>query len=384
MRLPLPSPLATGGFAAIGPEAVAVIAALGRSRIVEEQVLSGDGRVLAIAHCPTLATASQRTRQVRLHESVFLRRGRIGWTLYRADGAPHVDIEPSAVDFARLIGAPEASDLTAVERLLLDNGLLIDLTGHAERKPVWEFHDELLHSVSVHGAATAIAYGARREASLPQAPLNGTGSNINTHPLPEPEACTTPLDEVFVKRRSCRVFSAEPLSASALATILGLALRSHSAHVANTGDMVRHSYPSAGALDEITTVVASTGPFAGVSIYRHAQHRLEILQDSTVRARELIETLCAPCGIIKPLPCIGLVFAADYAVMAAKYASIAYANILRDVGAVYQTVSLAATAVGAGSCIVGGGWGQLERQSVAGLHENQVVVGGMVLGARGQ
>lgn len=380
MTLPLPVRSAIERANKIDGDAAAVLGALGHAGVLAERVISSDGEVLAIAHRPMLAkTADQLCQdgQVRLHESAFMRRGDIGWTIYRADTAAYIEINSATTDIGRLSRTLDTVGLTAVETLLLDNELLVNTTEDTARENAWEFQDALLHAVSVHGEATATGYGTRPRpgTSVVKQDCRGAGSR-----LPQRQRSTPPLHEVLVDRRSCRTFAAEPLSTSALVSVLDLALRSRSARLSGSRDVVFHSYPSAGALDEITTLVASTGPVAGVSLYRHKDHELQQLDDSTQRAHRVIEVLCAPCGIATPLPCTALVFVADYAVMAAKYASIAYANILRDVGCVYQTVSLAATAIGAGSCAVGGGWGRLEKRTLAEFLGGGVVVGAMVLG----
>jgi SagB-type dehydrogenase family enzyme len=169
-----------------------------------------------------------------------------------------------------------------------------------------------------------------------------------------------------------------------LGSLLGLALRTHSVTpLSPTEYYALHPYPSGGARDEITTLVAHARDEKGeafLSSYLNREHKLFRYCQSQEQALETIEVLSAVCQVGKPGPGVALLFAADYERMGSKYEAIAYATILRNVGAIYQTVCLVAEALGLAACAVGGGWGRLERQTLSAYLANQVIVGGILVG----
>jgi SagB-type dehydrogenase family enzyme len=97
-------------------------------------------------------------------------------------------------------------------------------------------------------------------------------------------------------------------------------------------------------------------------------------------AHTVVQALAARTGEHQVLPAAALVFAADYRRMAWKYESISYATILRNVGCVYQTVSIAASVLGVGVCAIGGGWGALASGGLGAVLNDRAIVGAMVLG----
>ncbi len=383
-RLPLPTADVLDEAAAIGvgcTETLRVLADLGA---VEDCVVDGTGRAVLVARRPRLTGRGPGREPLRLHEHAFLRPAFPGspdfpgWVLRCAGLPTTMRADASAVDLGRLGAgaiAASAEELGPVDGVLLDAGFLVeDGTGPDESV---EFHDAVFHAVSALGDTAGGGYGARPEPRGRPSGQPATGAPAGCGP--SAALRTPPLHEVLAARRTCRDFTAEPLPPAAVDGLLALALRARGRHP-QAPECVLHAYPSAGARDEITTVVASTYPHPALSRYLHERHALQPLDATAEHAREVVRVLGRPCGIVDPLPALGLVFAADYHRVAAKYEAIAYANVLRNVGAIYQTVSLAATAMGLGSCAVGGGWGQLERRTLAGLLGGRLIVGAMLIG----
>lgn len=367
----------------IGQDCSRTLRVLADLGVLEDCVVDGAGQAVLVAQRSRL-TGSPCRDPLRLHEHAFLRPGLPGWWILQRAGLPTaVRIDGSVVDLGRFTAAVPVEQLGVVGTVLLDAGFLDD--GVGPEKGSMEFHDAVFHSVSALGETTEGGYGARRH---PKPAPQPTGSPCDQRRAPDPAAGgpvsaglqTPPLHEVLAARRSCRTFTAEPVPSASVDGLLALALRARGRHPQAAEAGVLHAYPSAGARDEITTIVASAYPNATLSRYLHEEHLLLPLDATADNAREVLRVLCRPCGIVDPLPALALVFAADYHRVAAKYEAIAYANILRDVGAIYQTVSLAATALGLGSCAVGGGWAHLERHTLAGLLAGRLIVGGMLIG----
>lgn len=388
-RLPLARTLAIRAAEEIGPEAMAMLRALARLGCLEETLYDpADRKVLHVSR-PVLTGATGLTVdwvRVRLHDHAFLRASGSRWMLMRVGSPAVVTFDARAgllklLDF--LAAGVEVTAPTLVEELLLENGFLVS-AGTSEVR--WEFQDALLHSVSVHGEATEFGYGARtvhgRRGARNASPLGGIGEERATvrELATVTSECGPTFEEVLAKRQSCRLFSSEPITAEVLGVLLDLALRERRRPRASVGDAVFHAYPSAGARDELMTIVAGSDAEVGLGVYLPRTHELARIDRLGNRVSEVIDDLSRPCGITVPTPSVALIFAADYERMASKYEAIAYANILRNVGAVYQTVSLAVTALGLGSCAVGGGWGLLERNVLTELLGGRSIVGGMLLG----
>jgi SagB-type dehydrogenase family enzyme len=65
-----------------------------------------------------------------------------------------------------------------------------------------------------------------------------------------------------------------------------------------------------------------------------------------------------------------------------KYESIAYATILKDVGVLYQTMYLVATAMSLGPCAIGAGDSDLFQLILGSDYYEESSVGEFMLGAR--
>ena len=365
--------------AAATSTAAEILRVLGGYGVLEDLVVDGAGEPIASARCPRLVPhAGSRPSKLRLAPDAFVRPAEPGWLVRRPGTAGSVLL---AGDQIGLLDRLDSNGCEPLGELLFDNRLAV--ADDSEPYSCWEFHDALFHAASVHGTATDGPYGARPDwtpaGALPPAygPLDPDRGELMD--LAQVAEDTSPsLFRTLATRASCRTFAAEPVPAEALGRLLEVAL--HTRPRPAPAGAAFHAYPSGGALDEITTIVGRLGPDGFLGVYLHDVHRLYRRPDPHEQAAELIATLCAPCGIGEPLPSIGLLFAADYSRIADKYGAIAYATILRNVGAIYQTVSLAATALGLGACAVGGGWGALENRTVADLLPGRALVGAMLLG----
>jgi SagB-type dehydrogenase family enzyme len=76
-----------------------------------------------------------------------------------------------------------------------------------------------------------------------------------------------------------------------------------------------------------------------------------------------------------------LILAARFARVAWKYESIAYALTLKHVGVVYQTMYLAATAMGLAPCAIGGGDANLFARAAGTDYCAETSVGEFLLGS---
>ena len=122
-------------------------------------------------------------------------------------------------------------------------------------------------------------------------------------------------------------------------------------------DFAARPYPSAGALYELELYVvaqdcAELEP--GLYHYLAAHHRLARAPGPRESAQELAVAAARGMGIDE-LPQALLVLALRFDRIVWKYGELAYSLVLKNVGVVFQTMYLVATAMGLGACAIGTG-----------------------------
>ena len=146
----------------------------------------------------------------------------------------------------------------------------------------------------------------------------------------------------------------------------------------------RRSYPSGGIgyeLELYLTIGECDGLAAGLYHYQPLEHRLYRLSGETDHTRTMLQT--AGNSTEKPCtPQVLISLAARFPRVSWKYSSIAYSVILKNVGVLYQTMYLVATAMDLAPCAIGSG-SNLALAQAAGLDplaEN--AVGAFLLGTK--
>jgi len=168
------------------------------------------------------------------------------------------------------------------------------------------------------------------------------------------------LEQCLAGRRSIRAYAARAMEKEHLAQFLQLTARSFA--VIETPDLGRLSmrnYPSGGArypleVYPVAYDVRSVEP--GIYYYHPFHHRL-LAMDSEAVYRDRLQD-AARWAMGRPAdspghPAVLLVVTAVFARTCWKYQGIPYHLILQEVGALYQTMYLAATALGLAPCAVG-------------------------------
>ena len=93
----------------------------------------------------------------------------------------------------------------------------------------------------------------------------------------------------------------------------------------------------------------------GLYHYRPQEHSLALVCEAGEATRALVGAAAWATGGAVSEPQILLTIAARFQRTAWKYERMAYATILKDVGALYQTLYLVATAMGLAPCALGAG-----------------------------
>jgi SagB-type dehydrogenase family enzyme len=193
-----------------------------------------------------------------------------------------------------------------------------------------------------------------------------------------------PFTRVIEERRSRRSPPEgleRPVTLEELGELLYRTARSRGVSTAPGGHEISdRPYPGGGALYELEiypVVSACEGLDPGLWHYAPGDHRLERLSGMTPEARALIEAAGAMADAGPPE--VLLVFAARFRRVTWKYRSMAYAGILKNVGALAQTIYLAATAMGLSACALGGGDSDLFARAAGLRYEAETSVGELIL-----
>lgn len=245
----------------------------------------------------------------------------------------------------------------------------LQLMGALEREPsgepdIWEFSDLLFfHHSSIGFHDDPVGATFRLKGIVPPEPVfkASVGESVQ---LLEPDGCfaemlKTPFADVLKKRRSGRVAGKNPPSLEGLGALLHQSARVLAVQESPVGTVpvsLRPS-PSGGALHslEIYPLIMRCACIApGAWHYAPQGHRLDRVNadEGLLEAYLRDNPHYLQTGDEEP-PHIRLVVTSRFLRNAWKYEKIAYRLVLQDLGCLYQTIGLTATALGFVSCIIG-------------------------------
>ena len=193
-------------------------------------------------------------------------------------------------------------------------------------------------------------------------------------------------------RRSVRQYAAEPITARQLGEFLFRVARvkdcQHLEVSTPAGpvqmDFALRPYPAGGALHELevyAAVAACHGLPFGLYHYDGLGHRLVRRAGRTAEVERLLSGAAQAAGLQATEPQVLLVLAARLPRVAWKYTSLAYALVLKHVGVVFQTMYLAATAMGLAPCALGLGDSDLFARAANVDYYAETSVGEFLLGS---
>jgi len=263
----------------------------------------------------------------------------------------------------------------------------------------WECHDLFFYGQSHSGlgfSQLGAVPGASGIATPP--PLRDSGFSGKAVSLPEPrtvDAGTAPgLFQALATRRSVREFDHEnPVTIEELSSFLHYAARiagtTNVPYETDAGmqemEVAFGASPTAGGSSELRLYL---GIFqcAGINpgVYRYDAFAHQLLMVASAEDGQWMARDAARSMMQHRTPPIVLAVSARFQRMNWKYRGIAFANILRDVGALYQTFYLTAAGLALGGCAIGNvNVRNFERLSGLSFHL-EGAVGMFVLGRPGQ
>jgi SagB-type dehydrogenase family enzyme len=232
---------------------------------------------------------------------------------------------------------------------------------------LWDFHDLLFHARSSEGRHANPLGGlypyANVRPPLPAVRPSWAGRKIDLREI-SVEQPISAARRLLDERHSTRDFDdRRPITFAELARFLAATARVQSSFerridLGEGGPVVTYAprpYPSGGgsyAFELYLAVDKCEGLARGFYHYDAGAHALVAIE---VRAHELDSLLmAAEFAMAAPAPPqILITIAARFGRVSWKYSSIAYALILKDVGALMQTFYLMATDMGLGGCAIG-------------------------------
>jgi SagB-type dehydrogenase family enzyme len=321
-----------------------------------------------------------------LSRFAFLRRGEAGLVLESPLATCRLDISSDEVAtwLARLASArraPPRGVPRAFLSMLHAAGFLTqaDRVGAGDDRPAlqgWSFADAIMHSRSRAGRHLS-PFGATfplRGTTAPAPPVKPAMSR-RAIVLHRPGRVgrgghLASFTRVLESRRSLRDFAARPLTPRELGEFLYRVAHIQS-ETRPPGDdrpdtVTFRPTPSGGACHSLEIYVAAAncqGLKPGLYHHDPRHHRLEPVPRSAGAARALVDAARAVVpGAGQPHTMI--IVASRFARVSWKYESMAYATILKDAGALLQTMYLVATAMGLAPCAVGGGDAQFFADAI--------------------
>ncbi len=254
----------------------------------------------------------------------------------------------------------------------------------------WEFHDLLAHSRGRAGRHDSPYGGIYRQrgiaAPLPALKPRMAGETIELiRPDLDLLAETDPsLTTVFTARRSRRNHGEPAISLQDLSELLFRTARADEVIAGHDYEVARRVYPGGGAAWELELYLAvdrCRGLAAGLYHYRPGDHQLTRLSGRTPEVDRLLYAACK-ASMVDEVQVL-LLISARFGRLSWKYASMAYATVLKDVGILMQTLYLSASAMDLSACAIGGGDADLFAAAAGTDYYEESSVGEMILGRGG-
>jgi oxazoline/thiazoline dehydrogenase len=254
----------------------------------------------------------------------------------------------------------------------------------------WDFHDLVFHARSRLGRHIQ-PYGGtyrfrNRIKALPAVKQFQAAQAFDLH-RPDIGSLVlkdSPFTKVLEERRSVREYGERPITDRQLGEFLYRTARVKELCKTEFQELSSRPYPSGGAVYELELYVnirSCENISPGFYHYCPWQHRLEKISDPTNETEALLKDAQRSAGVSEG-PQILITIAARFQRVFWKYESMAYSLLLKNVGVLYQTMYLVATAMDLAPCALGGGDSDLFARAARLDYYAETSVGEFLLGSR--
>lgn len=287
-------------------------------------------------------------------------------------------------------GVPPAA-IRPLLALLRDGAMLVD--GQAPEpagQAQWSFADLLFHARSRAGRNLGGFGGTYHREGLaePLPAVKPPQAVAVALPKPDLAALRTsdpPFADVVERRRSIRAHDdTRPITVAELGELLYRTARVRGVIHDGHQELASRPYPAGGACNELEVyplVNLCAGVPPALYHYEPSGHVLEHVADPgppTILLREYSRIT----AVMDTPPQVTLLITARFGRVMWKYESMAYALVLKDVGVLYQTLYLTATAMGLAPCALGGGNSDAFCAAAGSDYYEETTVGEFIIGRR--
>ncbi|MFC1836390.1 SagB family peptide dehydrogenase, partial [Thermodesulfobacteriota bacterium] len=304
----------------------------------------------------------------------------------------------SIVELAERIPDWEASTVRGLVEVLASCRFVSTQNDHVspdEDEPplaIWEFHDLLFQARSRAGRHRKPSGGTYRfQDEIPPLPLVKPPASEEMIPLEEPDLDTleqedVPFSAVLEDRMSVREFSEDPITAEELGHLLFRTARiKYVQKDDKTGDVGFRPSPGGGAIHELEIyplVQRCEGLAPGLYHYRQQEHQLERLSGMAPELQSMVHYAAGAMGKLEDRDRLQvlLLITSRFPRLAWKYQSMAYSVTLKNVGCLYQTFYLVATAMNLAPSAIGSGDSELFAKATGIDYYSEPLIGEFVIG----
>ena len=388
--------------------------AFAERRILTYGIVSGETRLATLAPASTLFSFSpghiDLQSKYTLSRFAYLHReqedlvlespmshGKI--TLHGRDGAAvaaELAKAQTIGSLCSLLPSVSPDSLELLLEMLLGTCFLSELNldepypGESEALAQWDFHDLLFHARSRLGRH-ANPYGGTYRFCNKIKPLPAVKDlyaeetiELNRPDMKSLELRDSPFTLLLEERRSIREYGERPITDHQLGEFLYRSARVKQLMKMESQDLSRRPYPGGGAIYELEVylnVRLCEHVPAGLYHYCPIKHRLEKICGRTKAVDALLKDAAWAAGLAE-MPQILIVIGARFQRLSWKYESMAYSVLLKNVGVLYQTMYLVATAMELAPCALGGGDSDLFARATGLDYYEETSVGEFLLGSK--
>ncbi|HBB31681.1 MAG TPA: dehydrogenase [Cyanobacteria bacterium UBA8803] len=256
----------------------------------------------------------------------------------------------------------------------------------------WEFHDLLFHSRSRtgrHANPVGRTYRFLEKVEPLPAVKPKPATETENIPLYQPDleklkAADYPFTLILEARKSLRHYHEQPITDKQLGEFLYRCARIRQVMPAGREEISSRPYVNAGAnyeLELYLIVNSCQNISAGFYYYCPQEHQLCRLSNLNNHVAALLEE-ARLSNREQCLPQVAILISARFQRITWAYESIAYSGLLKNVGALYQTMYLVATAMDLAPCAIGSGNSDLFAAATGLDYYAETSVGEFIIGSK--